>query len=51
VQHHFIREQVENGEVTFEYYSTEDMVVDVFTKALSKERYNKLITMFGLETS
>ncbi len=26
VQHHFVREQVENGEVTFEYCSTEDMV-------------------------
>jgi hypothetical protein len=51
VQHHFVREQVENGEVTFEYCSTEDMVVDVLTKALSKERHNKLITMFRLETS
>jgi hypothetical protein len=51
VQHHFVQKRVENGKVTFEYCSTEDMVADVFTKALPKERHNKLITMFGLETS
>jgi hypothetical protein len=37
VQHHFVRKQIENGEIMFEYCSMEDMVVDVFTKALSKE--------------
>ncbi len=26
VQHHFVRERVENGEVTFEYCSTEDIL-------------------------
>jgi hypothetical protein len=51
VQHHFVQERVENGEITFEYCSTEDMVIDVLIKALPKEQYNKLITMFGLETS
>jgi hypothetical protein len=51
VQHHFVRERVENGEVTFEYCSTKEMVTNVFTKALPKERHYKLISMFGLETS
>jgi hypothetical protein len=51
VQQHFIREQVENCEVMYEYCSIQDMVVHVFTKRLSKEQHNKLITMFGLKTS
>jgi len=51
VQHHFVRQRVENGKVRFEYCPMEHMVADVLTKALSKERYHKLINMFGLETS
>ncbi len=37
VQHHFVRERVENGEVTFEYCLTEDMVEDMLSKALPRE--------------
>jgi methyl coenzyme M reductase subunit D len=37
VQHHFVQKRVENGEVIFEYYSIEDMVADVLTKALPKK--------------
>ncbi len=37
VQHQFVRERIENGEVRFEYCPTEHMVVDVLTEALSKE--------------
>jgi hypothetical protein len=48
VQHHFVRERVENGEVRFEYCPMEHMVADVITKALSKERHHKLINRFGL---
>ncbi len=51
VQHHFVRKQVENGEVRFEYCPTEHMVVDVLTKALSKKRHHKLINMFELKIS
>ncbi len=51
VQHHFVRKQVENGEITFKYCSIEEMVADVLTKALPKEQHNKLITMFELKTS
>jgi hypothetical protein len=37
VQHHFVQERVENGKVTFEYCSTEEMMADVLTKALPKD--------------
>ncbi len=51
VQHHFVRKQVKNGEVQFEYCITKHMVADVLTKGLSKERHHKLIKMFELEIS
>ncbi len=51
VQHDFLRKQVENGEIRFEYCPMEHMVADVFTKAVSKEQHHKLINMFRLETS
>ncbi len=38
VQHHFVQERVQNGEVRFEYCPTKHMVADVLTEALSKER-------------
>jgi lipoate-protein ligase A len=51
VQHHFVRKRVENGEIQFEYCPTKQIVADVLTKALSKERHHKLINMIGLEIS
>jgi len=51
VQHHFVQKRVENGKITFKYCSIENMVANVLTKALPKERHNKLIAMFKLETS
>jgi hypothetical protein len=51
MQHHFVREWVENREVTFEYLLDGGHGGECVIKALSKERHNKLITMFKLETS
>ncbi len=51
VQHHFVQERIENGEIWYEYCPTKHMVVDVFTNALSKEWHHKLINMFRLEIS
>src|SRR5579875_989961 len=51
VQHHFIREKLEDGEVSLWYCPTEDMVADVLTKALAKMRHEKLTRAIGLRGS
>jgi hypothetical protein len=39
VQHHFIREKMEEEVINLTYCPTQDMVADVLTKALAKERH------------
>jgi hypothetical protein len=48
IQHHFIREKLESGEIGFKYCPTQDMVADVLTKALAKERHQNLTRSMGL---
>ena len=49
VQHHFIREKWESGEISLKYCPTEDMVADVLTKALAKDRHQRLAKEMGLQ--
>ena len=39
MQHHFIREKVEEEIIDLRYCPTQDMVADVLTKALAKDRH------------
>ena len=39
VQHHFIREKMEEEVINLRYCPTQDMVADVLTKALAKDRH------------
>jgi hypothetical protein len=48
IQHHFIREKLESGEIGLKYCATQDMVADVLTKALAKERHQNLTRSMGL---
>ena len=41
-RHHFIREQVTQGEVVLEPVSTVDQIADIFTKAFDKTRFEFL---------
>ena len=50
IQHHFIRECVENGVVELKYCETKEMVADVLTKALPRETHWKFVEMMGMET-
>lgn len=48
VQHHFVREQVEDRNVRFEHISTINMLADVLTKPLARDQHNKLIQLLGV---
>ena len=39
IQHHFIREHVEDGTLTLKYIHTDDQKADLFTKPLDSKRF------------
>ncbi|GKB66254.1 hypothetical protein Tco_0927666 [Tanacetum coccineum] len=50
VRYHFIKEQVENGIVELYFVRTTYQLADIFTKPLSRERFNFLIEKLGLRS-
>ena len=48
IQHHFVREKVESGDVKLIYMSTGDMVADTLTKPLPGPKFGKFVTDMGL---
>ena len=48
-RYHYIREVIKTGEVKLEYTKTQDQVADVFTKALSKPRFEELRSKLGVK--
>ncbi|GJU58548.1 hypothetical protein Tco_1236314 [Tanacetum coccineum] len=50
VRYHFIKEQVENGVVELYFVRTEYQLVDIFTKALSREKINFLVEKLGMKS-
>lgn len=50
VQHHFIREKIEDEVIELLYCPTEHMVADVLTKALGRERHVMLTKAMRLES-
>jgi hypothetical protein len=48
VHYHFIREKVLAKEIDLIHVSTEDQVVDIFTKALGRDKLKKFRKMFGV---
>nr|GEW65272.1 retrotransposon protein, putative, unclassified [Tanacetum cinerariifolium] len=47
IRHHFIREQVEKGVVELFLVTTDYQLADIFTKALSRERFEFLLSRLG----
>ncbi|GJX78289.1 retrovirus-related pol polyprotein from transposon TNT 1-94 [Tanacetum coccineum] len=48
VRYHFIKEQVEKGIVELFFVGTEYQLTDLFTKALSKDRFKYLVRRLGM---
>ncbi len=48
VHYHFIREKVIAKEIDLIHVSTEDQVVNIFTKALGTDKLKKFRKMFGV---
>ena len=48
VRHHFLRDNVEKGNIVMKFCKTEDQVADIFTKALVRESFQKNRLELGL---
>ena len=48
IQHHFVRKKIENGEIDLVFRGTQDMVADVLTKGLVREKHCKFKEMMGI---
>jgi transposase InsO family protein len=49
IKHHFIREAIEDEEVQLSFCKTNDQVADIFTKALPREKFQKLRDALGVQ--
>ncbi|GKD97368.1 hypothetical protein Tco_1381265 [Tanacetum coccineum] len=50
IRHHFIREQVEKGVVELYFVRIEYQLADIFTKALTKERFEFILPQLGMKS-
>ncbi|GJV51367.1 hypothetical protein Tco_1447108 [Tanacetum coccineum] len=50
IRFHFIKQHVENGVIKLYFVNTEYQLVDIFTKALARERIEFLINKLGMRS-
>ena len=48
VRHHILRDNVEKGNIVLTYCPTEEQIADIFTKALSKDQFERNRLMLGM---
>ena len=51
VRHHFLRDNVEKGNIVLTYCPTEEQIADIFTKGLSKDQFENNRLKLGMMTS
>ncbi|CAL9001481.1 unnamed protein product [Prunus brigantina] len=47
---HFIRDAIQDGEIDLVYCKGEEQIADIFTKALSKDRFSYLRSLLGVKS-
>ena len=48
IKYHFVREKVLDGTIGLQYCPTEEMLADILTKPIGKERFQRLRTRLGI---
>jgi len=48
IQLHFIRDHVEKGTINVEYCPTKNMLAELMTKGLARERHERLLGLMGV---
>ncbi|CAD7002894.1 unnamed protein product [Ceratitis capitata] len=48
IRHHFVREAIQSGDVELKYIPTEEMIADVLTKNLSKNKHLHFVKLMNL---
>jgi len=48
LRYHFIREAVEEGKIKMEYVPTTENVMDIFTKALPRPKFEEFVSRLGM---
>ena len=49
VAFHYVREQIENGSIKFDFVPTKRMLADLFTKALPRDTFQAFREEFGIK--
>jgi len=48
VRHHFLRDNYEKGLITVEFCATDKQIADIFTKALSRDHFERNMLELGM---
>ena len=48
IRQHFLRDHAQNGDITLEFVSIKDQLVDIFTKPLSEEQFIDIKRQLGV---
>ena len=48
IRHHFLRDHVQNGDISLEFVDTNNQLANIFTKPLNEERMNFIKHELGM---